>query len=44
MGVVEFNGNKLPQLFLTDEQLKEFASNQIEKQESIKIPWKGTPV
>lgn len=44
MGVVEFKGNKLPQLLLTDEQLRELAPNQMQKKESVNIPWKGTPV
>lgn len=44
MGVVEFKGNKLPQLLPSDEQIKEHVLHQMPKQSSVNIPWKGTAV
>lgn len=48
MGVVEFKGNKLPQLLSNeqrDEQIKEHSDNaNVVKWKMGSIPWKGTPV
>ncbi|CAB4007514.1 39S ribosomal L17, mitochondrial [Paramuricea clavata] len=47
MGVVEFKGNKLPQLLSNeqrDEQIRQHSDNDVIKWKMENIPWKGTPV
>lgn len=47
MGVIEFKGNKLPQLLANeqnDEHVRQNKDSDTMKWKMESIPWKGTPV